>query len=474
MQFTRRQLLRLAGSSSASFFFAHALGACADAPASEGPWWLEGNYAPIDGESDALELPIEGALPPELRGVFVRNGPNPITGTSFDWFFGDAMLHGLRLEGGHARWYRSRYVQTHALAARVSGAEPIQALTGNYANTALVRHAGRTLALYEGGAPWEIGLGDLGTVGEHDFGGMLAGAMGAHPKIDPATGEMWFIGYSPFPPFLTLHRVAADGSYVAGRTIEIPGARMIHDFQLSAQHAIFLDLPIAFELARIEETGSPFAWRPELGARIGVLRRDAMADGAVRWFDVDPCYVFHTLNAYERGDELVLEAARHDSLWANGPEDETSISTLHRWTLDLATGRASESARGDVIYEFPRIDARRQGVEARVGYGLRFGYQEATDRLKRPDALVKYDLARGSSELFELGPVEQPDEAIFAAAGAGEDDGYLLTMAYDRARGDSSLVVFDASAITAGPIARVRLPQRVPFGFHGEWFADEG
>ncbi|MDQ3037332.1 MAG: carotenoid oxygenase family protein [Myxococcota bacterium] len=472
MHFSRRQLLRLAGSSSASFFFAHALGGCAADAAPAGPWWLEGNYAPIDGESDAVDLAIEGALPPELRGVFLRNGPNPITGASFNWFFGDAMLHGLRLEGGHARWYRSRYIQTHALAARSSGGDATQALTGNYANTALVRHAGRTLALYEGGKPWELGLGDLSTVGEHDFGGMLSGAMGAHPKIDPATGEMWFIGYSPFPPFLTLHRVGADGSYVAGRTIEIPGARMIHDFQLSAQHAIVFDLPIAFELDQIEATGSPFAWRPELGARIGVLRRDAMADGEVRWFEVDPCYVFHSLNAYELGGELIIEAARHDALWADGPDDETSIPTLHRWALDLATGVARESALDDMIFEFPRIDARRQTAQARVAYGLRFGYQERADLPKRPDALVKYDLSRGSSELFELGPAEQPDEAVFAAAGPGEDDGYVLTIAYDRARGDSSLVVFDASAITAGPIARVRLPHRVPFGFHGDWFEE--
>ena len=470
MMLSRRRLLELAGASSASLFLSHALGGCA-APAPAGPWWTSGNYGPVEGEIDAVDLAVEGSLPPELRGVFLRNGPNPVAGSSSFWFFGDAMLHGVRLEGGRAVWYRNRYIRTLPYTSGASARGDVS-LLANYANTALVRHAGRTLALYEGGLPTEITTSDLGTVGEHDFAGALRGPMGAHPKIDPVTGEMVFIGYSPFAPYLTVHHVDAGGALVRSEPITIPGGRMIHDFQLTERNVILFDLPVVFDLEAAETDGFPFRWSPELGARLGVMPRSG-GDADVSWIEVDPFYMFHSLNAWDDGDRVVLLGARHDHMWANGPDDETSHPTLHRWTLDAAARTGSVEALDDRLYEFPRIDVRRQGLATRYGYGLGFELGARVDLPKRPNALVKYDLDGGTLDRFDFAVGQQPDEPVLASAGEGEDHGYLLTMVHDAATDSSSVAVFDATDVAGGPIARVAMPRRVPFGFHGDWLADE-
>lgn len=477
----RRDLFRLAGASGATFFLSRVLAGCGGVDElpplprdPEGRWWLDGNYAPIEGEHDVVDLEVEGAIPSALDGIFLRNGPNPVSGESLSWFFGDAMLHGVRIEDGRALWYRNRYIRTYAFTSgqTASGRPP---LTANLANTALARHAGVTYALYEGGVPHAIDPFTLATVGEHDFGGQLRGPMTAHPKIDPATGEMVFIGYSPFPPYLVVHFVDASGALVRSLPIDLPGARMIHDFALTAEHVVLMDLPVTFDLDAAVTGGFPFLWRPELGARMGVLRRDAEDASAIRWMDVEPCYVFHTWNAYDEGTSVILDAARHDSIWANGPDDESSRPDPWRFTLDLEHGRASEARLDERMIEFPRIDARRATRANRIAYGLRFAYGETTSEPKRPVAVTKHDFARGTFEEHVFGAGMQPDEAVFAAdpSASGEEDGWLLTMVFDAARRGSEVAILDASDLRAGPVARIRLPRRVPFGFHGEWLTPE-
>ncbi len=434
------------------------------------PFHLRGNYAPVFEELTAHDLPVDGAVPPALNGRYLRNGPNPKDGSSSHWFVGDGMIHGVELGDGKARWYRNRWVRTRAFT---ENAEMIAAaggfdLTAGVANTHVVAHAGRIMALVEVSFPTEI-TKDLDTIGYCDFDGRLTTPMTAHPKICPRTGEMHFFGYGFMPPFLTYHCADAAGRLVRSEVIDVRGPTMIHDFAVTERHVVFMDLPVCFDLARVEAGGVPYAWDDAYGARVGVMPRGG-ASGDVRWFEVAPCYVFHPLNAYEaEGGRVVVEVARYDSLWRDSASS-FGPARLHRWSIDPASGRVAEEALDDLAIEFPRVDERRVGLRHRYGYATcnRGGVGvEMT-------GLVKYDLTTGRSEVHDFGAGRVPGEGVFVpdAPDAGEDEGWVMTYVYDHGRDGSDFVILDAADFTGKPVATVRLPQRVPYGFHGSWIAD--
>jgi carotenoid cleavage dioxygenase-like enzyme len=432
---------------------------------------LTGNYAPVTDEMTVTRLEVTGAIPPELTGWYLRNGPNPREADSAHWFLGDGMVHGVRLEAGRATAYRNRWVRTARLTrgARLHDEHGALDLTAGVANTHVVRHAGRTLALVESSYPYELSLAagrELDTVGAYDFGGLLRTPMTAHPKTCPSTGELHFFGYgAPDRPYLTYHRADADGRLAVSRPVEVGAPTMMHDFHLTAGHVVFMDLPVLFDMptAMSGAPGMPYVWRPEYGARLGVLGRSDPF-GAVRWFDIAPCYVFHTLNAHEEGDRLVLHAIRYDHLGDGVAFD--GHGALWRWTLDLATGTVSEEQLDDRQAEFPRIDDRLAGLPARHGHASTGGPGGAVHR---------YDLLTGEVSSHVFGPGRVPGEASFVPA----DDrpggpGWLMTYVYDAATDRSDLVVLDADRLTAPPVATIHLPRRVPAGFHGNWLPDEG
>jgi carotenoid cleavage dioxygenase len=442
------------------------------------PFHMRGNYAPVPDEIEAFDLEVIGSLPPELTGTYVRNGANPMHGPTMHWFAGDGMLHGVRLDGGRASWYRNRWVRTKALDGghRIDMSTGAMDYTVGLANTHVVRHAGRIMALEEGSFPNVISP-ELDTLGPDDFGGRLTTPFTAHPHVCPETGEMHFFGYELVSaPFVTYHVLDAAGNLVHSQPIDMAGPTMVHDFAISRNHAIFMDLPVVFDLDLAMQGTMPFTWNESYGARIGLLHRDRARRGeGVRWFDVDPCYVFHILNAWESdgGDVVHLDGGRHPSMWRGGP-DKFEPSYLHRWSFDLRTGTVVEQQLDDVGHGFPRIDDRRCGLPNRYGWtvGPRPGAPEAMDA---PSNIVKYDLHTGARTAHDFGASRSSGEPVFvpAAADAGEDEGYLVTFVYDATTDRSSFVVLDAADMAAAPIAEVPLPRRVPHGFHGSWFADE-
>ncbi len=436
------------------------------------PFHLKGNYAPVDREVTGTDLPVKGTIPEELSGRFFRNGPNPRSGTSAHWFLGDGMVHGIRLRGGTAEWYRNRWVRTRALLepeAKLIGDDGTVDRTVGVSNTHIVGHAGKILALVESSFPCRLSP-ELDTIGVDDFDGRLDTAMTAHPKVCPITGEMHFFGYGFFDPYLTYHRVSADGALVQSEVIDVPGPTMIHDFAITDRHVIFMDLPVVFDLDLALQGTMPYRWDDDYGARVGIMGRsteDRSTTGAdVRWFEVEPCYVFHPMNAFvDDGGRVVMDTARYEKLWAGSSGDFDTRSMLHRWTFDLAAGTVSESPLDDLTMEFPRIAEHLTGLPNRFGYGA-----------AGPDgtALIKYDLPAGTSQLHDFGPGGMPGEPVFvpAAAPESEDHGWLMTYVYDRTRDGSDFVLLDARDLSAAPVAVVELPQRVPFGFHGSWFDD--
>jgi carotenoid cleavage dioxygenase len=438
-------------------------------PTDERPFHLRGNFAPVGEEMTVFDLSVQGAIPPELHGRYLRNGPNPREGTSPHWFFGDGMIHGVELSGGHARWYRNRWVRTRTFLEGANVFSPAGEIdrTAAVANTHVMAHAGRIFALVESSFPTEI-TQELDTIGWYDFDGRLTTAMTAHPKICPRTGELHFFGYGFTFPFLTYHRADAAGVLVQSEVIVVPGPTMMHDFAITERHVIFMDLPVCFDLDLAQQGTMPYRWRDDYGARLGVMPRDG-TNADVRWFEVEPCYVFHPLNAYDADGRVVVEVVRYESLWREGPAS-FEPATLHRWTIDPVRGTVSETPLDDRAVEFPRVDERVVGKRHRYGYAV-YNQQGVSSDMA---GLVKYDLQTGETTVHDFGPYRVPGEGVFvpAADDAGEDEGWVLAYVYDGARDGSDLVILDSGRFTAPPVATIRLPQRVPYGFHGSWIAD--
>ena len=444
--------------------------------------YLQGNLAPVREEVTATELSVTGTLPAHLDGRYLRNGPNPVSDVdpaTYHWFVGSGMVHGVRLRDGKADWYRNRWVRSAEVAA-VLGEEtrpgPVHAGMDFSANTNVVGHAGRTFAIVEAGSrPYEL-TDELETVGPCDFDGTLPGGYTAHPKRDPQTGELHAVSYFwDWGNQVQYSVIDLDGK--VRHTVDIPttGSPMMHDFSLTETHVVLYDLPVTFDMERVAD-GFPYSWNPEYPARVGVMPRDGGADD-VRWFDVEPCYVFHPLNAYDDGDHVVLDVVRHPKMFAtdhNGPNEGAPL--LHRWVVDRPAGKVIEEQLDDQGEEFPRVDERVVGRRHRFGYGVGIadtaaGGSPYSGVGLAPTALVKHDLVAGTTERRSFGPGTEPGEFVFVPESddAPEDGGVLMGYVFDSAAGRSDLVVVDAASLET--VATVHLPARVPHGFHGNWVA---
>ncbi|TDD81131.1 carotenoid oxygenase family protein, partial [Actinomadura rubrisoli] len=421
---------------------------------------LPGHLRSVPDEIDARDLRVTGALPPELDGRYIRNGPNVLPGEAAGHLqTGPGMLHGVRLRGGRAEWYRNRWVRTGRFHGRpFVGPGGRLDLTAPSANTHVMRHADRILALVEVGFPHQV-TPDLETVGACDFGGRLTTAMTAHPKCDPSTGDLHFFGYGMRPPYLTYHRLDAAGDLVHSREIHVPAGTMMHDFAITAHHVVWLDLPMTFQLQLVDK-GMPYGWDDAYGARLGVMRHDR-PDAPVQWFDIEPCFVFHVANAHEDpSGRIVLDAVRYTreeftSLWGLlsrmvSPPDASAPAVgrahLHRWTLDPATGAAAETPLDDRAVEFPTVNDDLVGRPSRHTYTV-----TGTEPLSKDTcAIVKYDAA-GATTAYDLGPDTVVGEAVFAPAAdaRAEDDGWLMAIATTRDGSASRLLVLDATDLPA-------------------------
>jgi carotenoid cleavage dioxygenase len=451
-----------------------------EAAAQAGPH-LSGNFAPVAEERDAADLPVEGRLPDGLEGAYMRNGPNPaFPPLSYTYpLDGDGMVHAVYFEGGRAR-YRNRFVLTRGLRAErragralyggVGQPVPVDpAVVGpdgdpgpfkNIANTNVVRHAGQILALYEGGLPYAL-TDDLGTTGEWTFHGRLADAMTAHPRVDPASGELHFFRYAGRRPYL-VYLVADRAGRLARRVpVALPEPVMLHDFVLTERHVVFFDCPAVF-------TERGFVWKGERETRVGVLARRS---GRARWFSIAPFFVYHFVNAYDGERRITVDYVRHAAFGAGPPPPGPARRppALHRLTVNLAGGTVSDTQLDDHAVEFPRFDERRTGRAHRFAY-----VPTRVDATGPPgvfDALLRHDAERGTASVHRYGPGRFTGEAVFVPrpGATGEQDGWVLSFVYDAGRNASDLVILEAGDFTGAPVATVRLPVRVPEGLHGNW-----
>ncbi|MBN8942635.1 MAG: carotenoid oxygenase family protein [Rhizobiales bacterium] len=452
------------------------------------------NYGPIHSECEVHDLKVNGALPRELNGSLLRNGPNP----QFDvpkahWFAGDGMLHSFTLEDGKAS-YRNRWVRTPKFLAEHDAGRAIfsgfgsQTLPGapatdvtdtGVANTNIVWHGGRLLALEEAHLPTEIDRHTLATLGYRDYDGGLPGAFTAHPKIDPVTGEMIFFGYNangPFTSGMTCGAIDAGGVVTRLERFDAPYSSMVHDFIVTSRHILFPILPLTGSMERARSGRPAFAWEPEKGAYVGVMKRGGKASDMV-WFRGEACYVFHVMNAWEDGDLIIADVMQTEEAplfpHADGsaPDPLKSRARLCRWTFDMSgrTDTFSRTYLDDLAGEFPRIDDRRAGLANRHGWIACARPGAARGGLF--DGIAHFDAEAGRRREHFLPLGDATSEPVFVprSADAPEGDGWLLSVVWRAAENRSDLAVFNATEVEAGPIATVELGHRVPFGFHGNW-----
>ncbi|HXZ64471.1 MAG TPA: carotenoid oxygenase family protein, partial [Streptosporangiaceae bacterium] len=380
---------------------------------------------------------------------------------------------------------RNRWVRSKAVAAAQGEpwpGGPVHANTDFAANTHIIAHGGRTLATVEAGPlPYQLSY-ELDTIGPCDFGGTLPGGFAAHTKLDRQTGELHAIAY--FWAFDYVQHVVVDPAGIVARATNIPVADgpMMHDFALTSRYVVLLDLPVTFSLAAVSAGRElPYVWNPHHQARVGLLPRDQSGD--VRWISIEPCWVFHCLNGYDdENGRVVLDLCQYNdsfdvsTLWAaHGPV------TLDRWIIDPAAGTVSQQRLDDRGQEFPRVDDRVVSERHRYGYSAVIG--EITRAITVSgdfaddafaNALLRHDLARGTTETRAFGREATVGEAVFApsAPTAAEDDGYVMAFVHNPDRGASDLVILGAQDFTGEPVATVHLPARVPLGFHGSWLPD--
>jgi carotenoid cleavage dioxygenase len=444
--------------------------------------YLMGNFAPVDTEVTAANLTVIGSLPLELNGRFLRNGPNPVSApepSTYHWFTGDGMVHGIRLGDGKAEWYRNRWVRS-AEVARALGEPPrpgpVHAGMDFAANTNVIGHAGRTFAIVEaGGVPYELN-DELETIGPCNFDGSLPGGYTAHPKLDPRTGELhavsYFFGWGNDVEVSVLDVKAQIRST---RRVTLGGPVSLHDTAITDKWIVLLDLPVLFDL-ELAGTGAsfPYRWVDGYPARVGLLPREGDTT-VVIWHEVDPCYVFHTMNAYDDidGDGIVLDVARHSSMFRtffNGPAE--GPPTLERWHLDGRGGPVKEERLDDRGQEFPRIDERHLGRPYRIGFSV--AVRQQGDIVGTESGLIRHDLAADTSEVRHFRSGATIGESVFVprSATAKEVDGWVLTLVHQAGTDTSDLYVLNASDLCGEPQAIVQLPQRVPAGFHGNWIPD--
>jgi carotenoid cleavage dioxygenase len=450
--------------------------------------YLSGNFAPVRSEDD-FTLAIEGELPAALNGAFYRNGPNPQFDPidDYHWFSGDGMIHGFFLENGQAR-YRNRYVRTPKWTLENGAGRALFGVFGNpatsdpstvgqdggVANTNIVWHAGRLLALEEGHPPFELDPISLESRGYVD---QYRGRVTAHPKIDPETGEMVWFAYSagptPLNATVSYGTTNAAGEVTRRDDFEAPYCSMVHDFLVTRRLALFPILPLTGSLERAMRGGPAFAWEPDKGAFVGVMARDAGVE-TIRWFQTEACYVFHPMNAWEDGDKIYADVMEYPQapLFPNvdGSMGRDARARLVRWTFDLAapSNVIRREPLDDMPGEFPRFDERRAGLGYRHGW---FAANTAATNGVGFGGIAHIDLASGRRSAFEFAPGDGAGEPIFVprSADAPEGDGWVICTVFRAAENRSDLAVFEALDIDKGPIALAKAPRRVPFGFHGNW-----
>ncbi len=452
--------------------------------------YLHGAYAPVKEEITATELKVIGEIPKDFGGAYYRNGPNPYTSPKgmHHWFDGDGMLHAIHFENGKAE-YRNRYVRSADFLAEQQGelnksgifypstANSSTTVYKDTANTDVVMHNGELMALwYISGQPVRLNAKTLETIRSEDFGGTLPKNVSAHSKVDVGTGEFIFFDYALYEPLYSYGVVDANNQVSHFTQIEMPGPRLPHDMAITENYSILMDLPIVFTEQGLRHRVWSIHNDESLPTRFGVIPRHGKGE-QIKWFEFPGCYIYHVINAWEEGDNIVMYCCK---MIDNGREMPTQFgpyapmvdvlalrAVVTKWTMNMKTGATKEEQIDDAVNEFPTVNLDR------VGHKTQFSYHASIPDTQTQvfDGILKYDLDKGNYVRHSFGDAHYGSEPAFAPRfnAQSEDDGYVISFVTDAETGGSRALILDAQNLSDKPVAEVIIPQRIPLGFHGTW-----
>lgn len=440
--------------------------------------YLEGNFAPLRTEDNFDHLEIIGKIPDDLNGVLLRNGPNPQFDPigAYHWFEGDGMLHAIRIQNGSAS-YDNRWIKTPRFMLENKAGKPLFGAdlsdTGNVentesgtANTNIIAYHEKFLALNEGESPFEINLKDLSAVGSYTFDEQIKRRLTAHPRIDPDSKEFITYSYIGEDEKLMYYRLDNQNKLIVEKEIKWPYAAMMHDFVNTQNYVIFPIFPCTMSFARMMRGENIFMWEGDKLNTFFIIT-NKMGDEIAR-VETDPCHAYHFGNAYEDGENIIIDAMVGKRVGLM-PDRFGKIGDAHprlgRWTINLKTKSIVLNYLDETVGEFPRFDERSNGKPYQHLYVC--GQVKPSDDAMF-DRIMHYDLKNNIKTEHHFGN-NVPWEPVFVAKSEKEGDGYLLTVVYRTAENRSDLVILDANNIAAEPIAIIKIPHRIPYGFHGNF-----
>ncbi|MGB5325990.1 MAG: carotenoid oxygenase family protein, partial [Pseudomonadales bacterium] len=435
-------------------------------------------------------------------GVYVRNGANPAHKPRFKHhpFDGDGMLYAVYFRDGEAR-YSNRWIDTEAFnAEQIKGESIWPGVMGPFdfdlpgfpikdtSNTDVLFFNKHLLTLwYNAGVPYKLDALSLATDGREDLNGQLRRAMSAHSKVDPASGELVFFDYFDEPPYMRYGIADRDGNVIHDQPIVLPGPRLPHDIGITPHYVVLHDLPFFHDTELLKKTRKRvMTFHRDMPTRFGVQPRYGNGD-EVRWFECEPCYILHVINCWEEGDWLVQVGCRSTNPMPKADPGEGELShmlaymrleaNLYVWKFNLKTGDVIEHDIDSLNAEFPRTNPLYLGHKSQYCYS-QYICTKQDDGIGTLafGALLKYNIQTGDYQRYDYGEGVFGNEAPYcpkpgATRFDAEDDGYLVTTVTDSKDWQSYTLVFDARNIEQGPICRLRMPHRAPFGFHTNWVA---
>nr|WP_166179600.1 carotenoid oxygenase family protein [Altererythrobacter segetis] len=472
----------------------------------------QGFLAPQRFDADLLDCEVEGTIPADMDGDFVRVGG--------EWFYppkfpDDAPLHSdgyisrFRFKDGRVA-YKGRFVRTPRFEANLAAGRQqfgyyrnpftceaaVRGLNGTVSNTAPLVHAGKLFTLKEDALPIEIDPDTLDTIGQWDFGGdYKSETFTAHPKVDPTSGEMIAFGYEATglaSDDLFVYFIDGHGQVAREVRLKVPYVSMIHDFAVTQDHLIFPFACYTTSMERLEAGKVHWAWNRQLPSMIGVMRRDG--DGSdIRWFKGPERCMMHVFNAYSEGDKVVLHAPFYESNFFpffpnvdGSPWDPTkAVAYVRRLTFDL--GKPGESWDEEILFPNPigdlgKVDSRYTTLPQRYAF-TNFAdaarpFDEARTGMPRAritNTYGRFDLHTGAIDRLFVGDTHTLQECSFVPrrGSSEEGDGYLIGTVSNLVEMRTELVIADAQRLGEGELARLHLPFRAAAQVHGCWYDAE-
>lgn len=455
--------------------------------------YLQGNYAPVLEENDfgPGQLRVEGEIPANLTGAFMRDGPNPAYQPNHYVYplDGDGMIHAIYLRDGEAT-YKNRWVETSHLKTERQFDRTIYGSVGkllevppevieaggdpnpvrNTANTNVLYHGEKLLAMWEGGFPHLLN-NDLSTVGLYDYDGALkpGDALTAHPKICPNTGDLISCTQRWDSPNYWVQIFDRHARHKRTIPVQFERKGIIHDLQITENHIVIFYAPAFHDVNRAMRGEDPFSWEPEQGTKILVIPRDGR--GEIVTYETGAFFSWHFCNGFERGGKIIIDYVwinRMPFTQAQGTGVEKQPRRMYRMTLDKATKTLTNEQFSDVFCEFSRVDERRMGKQ------YRYGFAASSDR-EWADAhgyncTGRFDFNTGETTLFSYGEQANAGEPVYVPSpdSPNEEDGWLMCFVFNPDEGQY-LSIMSADDVAGGPVAKIHIPTRVPNGFHANW-----